>query len=260
MADGSLPGVESLRNRVSAEEWQLRVELAAMYRLCALEKWDDLIGTHISARVPGPDHHFLINPFGLRFKEITASSLVKVDLEENILSPTGWGINYAGFVIHSAIHAAREDAKFVIHFHSDDGVAVSAQKEGILPLDQRSVGVARKIAYHDYEGVAVDLSERERLVRDLGSANMMMLRNHGTLALGASAGLAWLAIRDLEKICTTQVRALSAGRDGVLFAPEALQHAPRPATGDNKPFANYVQLAWDALMRQAHDESPGFDA
>lgn len=260
MADGNLPGVESLKSRVSAEEWETRVELACLYRLAALEKWDDLIGTHISARAPGPDHHFLINPFGLRFKEITASSLVKIDLEGNILSPTGWGINYAGFVIHSAIHAAREDAKYVIHFHSDDGVAVSAQKEGILPLDQRSVGVARRVAYHDYEGVAVNTDERERLVQDLGTATMMMLRNHGTLALGPSAGQAWLAIRNLEKICTTQVRALSAGRDGVLFAPEHLQEAPRPASTAENPFKNYVSLAWAALLRQAHDESPGFDA
>lgn len=259
MADGAIPGVTPLKQMVSAEEWQIRVDLAALYRLTALEKWDDLLGTHISARIPGPDHHFLINPFGLQFREVTASSLVKIDIEGNILSPTEYGINYAGFVIHSAIHAARDDAHYVLHFHSDDGVAVSAQAEGILPLDQRSMGVYKRVAYHDYEGVAVDLDEQERLVRDLGDKNMMILRNHGTLALGASPGAAWSAMRALEKVCTTQIKALSAGRQGVSFVPEAVLNANRPVSTHFRP-TEMASLAWASLIRQLNDESPGYDA
>jgi ribulose-5-phosphate 4-epimerase/fuculose-1-phosphate aldolase len=167
MADGTTP-ITSLKGKVSDAEWQARVDLAALYRLVALHGWDDMIFTHISARIPGPEHHFLINPYGMFFGEMTASCLVKVDLEGNVIDKTPYFINPAGFTIHSAIHAAREDAQFVMHLHSDQGTAVSAHAEGLLPLTQHSLIVLPQLAYHDYEGIALNLDERERLVADLG--------------------------------------------------------------------------------------------
>ncbi len=227
MADGSLAGSVSLRGKVSEEEWQARVDLAALYRLVALYGWDDMIYTHISARIPGPEHHFLINPYGLFFDEITASSLVKIDLEGNILQETPYFINPAGFTIHSAIHAARDDAHFVMHLHSDQGVAVSAQQEGLLPLSQHALICLPRLAYHDYEGIALNLDERERLVADLGDKHMMLLRNHGTLAVGKTAGDCWVHMFYLERACKQQVMALSCGRDNVLIAPKASQDEVR---------------------------------
>ncbi len=263
MADGFIPGVEPIRHKVSDAEWRVRVDLAALYRLAALEGWDDLIFTHVSARVPGPEHHFLINPYGLRFGEVTASSLVKIDLDGELVEPSAYGINYAGFVIHSAIHAAREDAHYVIHFHTDDGIAVSSQKEGLLPLNQRSLGVIPRLAYHDYEGVALHLDERERLVADLGDKSLLLLRNHGTLALGTSPGAAWLGIYQLEKACTAQIRALSGGRDGVLIAPLAAQEeVAKLVAGQGRGTSDRVStadLAWAALLRRVDQESPGYD-
>jgi len=199
-------------NPTTDSEWRTRVDLAVLYRLAAIEGWDDLVATHISARIPGPDHHFLINPFGLFFEEVTASSLVKVELDGKIIQESGFGINYAGFVIHSAIHAAREDARFIIHFHTPDGMAVSAHREGLLPLNQRALTVIPRLAYHDYEGIAVELDERARIVADLGEAHFMLLRNHGTLALGQTPGVAWRRIYQIETACTAQVLTLSAGR------------------------------------------------
>jgi ribulose-5-phosphate 4-epimerase/fuculose-1-phosphate aldolase len=242
---------------IGAAEWEVRVELAAFYRLAALYGYDDIIFTHISARVPGPEHHFLINPFGLMFEEITASSLVKVDLEGNIVSPGEWGINRAGYVIHSALHAARDDAHFVAHFHSDDGVAVSAHREGILPLNQRALWLLQNLSYHDYEGVALNLDERERLVAHLGPVNtQMLLRNHGTLALGPTAAQAWLDIYQLEKACSAQVGSLTAGRDGVLIAPQESQdEIARQFTRKNERMAT---LAWKALLRKLDRVLPGY--
>jgi ribulose-5-phosphate 4-epimerase/fuculose-1-phosphate aldolase len=248
----------------SEAEWKVRVDLAAFYRLAAIYGWDDLLFTHISARVPGPEHHFLINPFGLMFEEITASSLVKVDLDGEIIGESEYGINYAGYVIHSAIHGAREDAHYIAHFHSPDGMAVSAHAEGLLPLNQRSLGTIPRLSYHDYEGVALNLDERERLVADLGDTKLMLLRNHGTLALGATPGEAWGNIYQLESACTAQVRTLSIGRDHVLIAPEAAQaevrrqqqdRASRPLN-DRKPTH---QLIWEAALRKVGRERPGYD-
>jgi ribulose-5-phosphate 4-epimerase/fuculose-1-phosphate aldolase len=249
----------------SEAEWRTRVDLAAFYRLSALHGWDDLIFTHVSARAPGAEEHFLINPFGLMFEEITASSLVKVDLAGNLIGDSEYGINYAGYVIHSAIHAARHDAKFIAHFHSPDGMAVSAQKEGLLPLNQRSLGVIPRLAYHDYEGVALNLDEQERIVRDLGDKSVMLLRNHGTLALGASPGEAWARIHQLETACTAQVRTLSVGRDHILIAPEAAQEEVRQqiAGARGRPLSNkgnIHDLVWAAALRKAHRHSPGFDS
>jgi ribulose-5-phosphate 4-epimerase/fuculose-1-phosphate aldolase len=251
-------------NTSDAAEWKTRVDLAAFYRLSAIYGWDDFLFTHISARVPGPDHHFLINPYGLMFEEITASSLVKTDLDGNVIGENAYGINYAGYVIHSAIHAARDDAHFIAHFHSPDGVAVSSQRYGLLPLNQRALGIIPGLSYHDYEGIALNLDERERLVADLGDTKVMLLRNHGTLALGASAGEAWSGIYHLEAACTAQVRTLSAGRDGVLIAPDEAQEEvqrqmaqPRQAVDGVRSFTD---LIWEAALRKAARASPGFDS
>jgi ribulose-5-phosphate 4-epimerase/fuculose-1-phosphate aldolase len=247
----------SLKGRVSAEEWQARVDCAALYRLVALHGWDDMIFTHISMRVPGPDHHFLINPYGMFFEEITASSLVKVDLEGNIVSPTEYYINPAGFTIHSAIHGAREDALCVIHLHTDAGVGVSAQKEGLLPLTQNALLVIPQLAYHGYEGVALNLDERERLVADIGDKKLMLLRNHGTLSVGMTAADAFVGIFFLERACAEQVAALSAGRDNVLIAPEAAQ---QEALGPSKGLAMVSGLAWPGLKRKLDRQLPGYDS
>jgi ribulose-5-phosphate 4-epimerase/fuculose-1-phosphate aldolase len=256
MADGSVAGVVSLQGKVSAEEWQARVDLAALYRLVALYGWDDLIYTHISARIPGTDHHFLINPYGLTFDEITASSLVKIDLDGNVLQETPYFINPAGFTIHSAVHAARDDGHFVMHLHSDAGVAVAAQKEGLLPLTQHSLAIMGKLAYHDYEGIALNHDERERLVADLGDKNLMLLRNHGTLAVGDTAANCWVGMFYLERACTMQVMAMAAGRENVLLAPESAQAEVRAQTQAGMGGA----LAWPACLRKLDRQSPGYDA
>ncbi|MDP8914006.1 MAG: class II aldolase/adducin family protein, partial [Pseudomonadota bacterium] len=175
--------IPSLEGKVSEEEWKIRVDLAAAYRLVAYHGWDDLIFTHLSARVPGPEHHFLLNPYNLMFEEVTASSLVKVDMEGNPVEPTPFITNPAGFTIHSALHMARPDAHAVIHLHTPHGQAVAAHSEGLLPLTQTAMLIRDDVAYHDYEGVAVDLDERERLVADIGDKGAMLLRNHGTLAI-----------------------------------------------------------------------------
>ena len=256
MADGSVAGVVSLKGRVSDEEWQARVDLAALYRLVALYGWDDLIYTHISARIPGPEHHFLINPYGMLFEEMTASSLVKIDLEGAILQETPYFINPAGFTIHSAIHAARDDAHFVMHLHSDHGVAVAAQSEGLMPLTQHSLIVLPRLAYHDYEGIALNLDERERLVASLGDKTLMLLRNHGTLAVGDTAANCWVGMYYLERACTMQVSALSAGGDKVLIAPDASQAEVRGQVARGIGGA----LAWPGCLRKLDRELPGYDA
>lgn len=256
MADGSVAGVISLKDKVSPQEWQARVDLAALYRLVALHGWDDLIYTHISARIPGPEHHFLINPYGMLFDEITASSLVKIDLDGNILQETPYFINPAGFTIHSAVHAAREDAHYVMHLHTDQGVAVAAQKEGLLPLSQHALIVLPRLAYHDYEGIALNLDERERLVADLGDKTLMLLRNHGTLSVGATAADCWVGMFYLERACKQQVMALSAGRENVLFAPEASQTEVKAQVSRGLG----GQLAWPGSLRRLQRLNPGFDA
>ncbi len=253
---------------ISPEEWAVRVDLAAFYRISAIHDYDDFLYTHVTARVPGPDAHFLINPFGLAFDEITASSLVKVDLDGNVIGGEGeYGINYAGYVIHSAIHAARPDAHWIAHFHTRDGMGASAHKEGLLPLSQRALYIIPRLGYHDYEGVALNLDERERLVADLGDKQFLLLRNHGTLALGRTPGEAWAAIYQLEEACSAQVAALAGGRDHVLLAPpeaqeEALRQIAAPpaaarAAQGRKP---HHQLAWEAVLRRVNRDLPGYDA
>jgi ribulose-5-phosphate 4-epimerase/fuculose-1-phosphate aldolase len=237
-------------------EAEVRRDLAAVYRLVALHGWDDLIFTHISARAPGPDHHFLINPFGLRFDEVTASNLVKVDIEGNPVGRSEHPVNPAGFVIHSALHMAREDAGCVIHLHTDDGVAVAAQEEGLLPLSQHAMMVTGEVAYHDYEGIAFDLDERERLVADMGDRHLMLLRNHGTLAVGPSCAAAWLAIYFLERACTMQVRMQSTGAK--LTRPR--QGVPEKVTEQSVSLftGSAGAFTWPALLRRLDQLDPGY--
>ncbi len=248
-----------VREQVTAEEWRVRVDLAACYRLVAHFGWDDLIFTHISARVPGPEDHFLINPYGMMFHEIAASSLVKVDLDGNIVLPTDYVINPAGFTIHSAVHMARRDVNCVIHLHTRDGVGVSAQKDGLLPLSQMALTVLPSLAYHDYEGIALDLGERERLVRDLGQRSLMILRNHGTLACGPTVEDAFLRIFTLERACAIQVAALAGGREPVIPPPEVQQLVARQVMM-GATVERPAQLAWPALLRLLDAKDPGYRA
>jgi len=242
-----------LRERVSPSEWQARVELAAAYRLVVHFGWDDLIFTHISARVPGT-HDFLINPYGLLFSEITASNLVKVDLDGTIVEPTPYFINPAGFTIHSAVHAAREDVGCVLHLHTVAGVAVSCQEQGLIPLNQTAMLLNDEVAYHEYEGVALDLEERPRLVADLGAKSVMLLRNHGTLAVGATTPQAFLMMYLLERACATQVAAL-AGGGALHFPSEAVQAVVRGQAGG---LGQAARLAWDPLLRMLDKQDPSY--
>ena len=238
----------SVRAQVGEGEWEQRVNLAACYRLVALFRWDDLIFTHISARVPGPDHHFLINPYGMMFEEITASSLVKVDLQGNKVTESAYDINPAGFTIHSAIHAAREDARCVLHVHSLNGVAVSARKEGVLPISQQSIFVLASLAYHAYEGVALNEDEKPRLVRDLGDKNFLMLRNHGLITVADNIPDAFLFMYVFEAACTIQVRAQAGGGDLVPIDPRIIAGAQAQARQVTRNAGG--GLAWPGLLRR----------
>jgi len=248
--------IAPLEGKVSDAEWQTRLDLAATYRLVAQYGWDDMIFTHISARVPGPDHHFLINPYGMLFEEITASSLVKIDVDGNKVEDSPFPVNPAGFTIHSALHMNRDDAHCVIHLHTMDGVAVSAQADGLLPLDQHAMMVLGDIAYHDYEGIALDLDERERLVVDIGDKNLMILRNHGTLTLGRNCADAFLRMFYLERACSMQVRALAGGAK-----PNwPNQGVPEKTAGQGAMGLNGYMgaLAWPALLRKLDRVDPGY--
>lgn len=245
----------SLQNQVSAEEWQTRVDLAAAYRLVALYGWDDLIFTHITAKIPNSEH-FLINPYGMMFEEITASSLVKINLAGEKVIDSPYPINPAGFMIHSCIHGAREDAQCVMHTHSINGVAVSAQKEGVLPLSQQAYFVLSSLAYHDYEGVALLEDEKPRLLADLGSKNFLMLRNHGLLTVGKSVAEAFLAMYIFEAACMVQVRA-QAGGGALTQIPEhilamASQQMAQVTLGMGGA------LAWPALLRKLDRKNGGY--
>jgi ribulose-5-phosphate 4-epimerase/fuculose-1-phosphate aldolase len=246
----------SVQAQVSVQEWQLRQDLAACYRLVAHYGWSDLVFTHISARIPGPDHHFLINPYGLMFDEITASSLVKVDQHCNKLNDSPYSVNPAGFVIHSAIHEAREDAGCVLHTHTRAGVAVSAQKDGVLPLSQQSTFVLASLAYHDYEGVAFRPDEKPRLQADLGHANFMVLRNHGLLVVGKTIADAFLSMYTFEATCQIQLAAQSGGG--------ALTHVdPRIVSGVAESMRVQTgglggAFVWPALLRKLQRIDPGY--
>jgi len=237
-----------IRKSVSTEEWQVRVDLAAAYRLVADFGWDDLVFTHISARVPGPEHHFLINPYGMMFEEITASSLVKVDLEGNIVMDSEYHINPAGFTIHSAVHAAREDALCVMHLHTDCGIAVSAQEDGLLPISQQALFVLASLGYHDYEGLALNDDEKPRLVGDLGKKTFLILRNHGLLTVGQSVADAFLSMFLLERACRIQILAQSGGGKLIPIPSSVLAQIPAQEAVVTK--GGRGQLAWPGLLRK----------
>ena len=248
----------SVRNVVTPEEWQARVDLAAAYRLVALFGWDDLVFTHISMRVPGEPEHFLINPYGLFFEEITASSLVKVNEEGHPVMPTQYDVNPAGFTIHSAVHEARPEVNCVMHTHTLHGVAVSAQKNGLLALSQHSTFPLASIAYHDYEGVALREDEKPRLVASLGNANHLVLRNHGLLTCGRTAAEAFQSMYILEASCRIQILAQSGGGE-LNVLPQAMvdlnlaqSRAAQKGKGAN--------LVWPGLLRRLDRRNPGYDS
>lgn len=248
-------GTPSVQSQVSAEEWKLRVDLAACYRLVAMYGWSDLVFTHISARIPGPEHHFLINPYGLMFDEITASSLVKVDQQCNKLIDSPYPVNPAGFVIHSAVHEVRENAGCVLHTHTRAGVAVSAQKAGILPLSQQSTFVLASLAYHDYEGVAFREEEKPRLQADLGQANFLVLRNHGLLTVGKTIADAFLSMYTFEATCQIQIGA-QAGGELTHVHPQivhGVSEAMRVQTGGLGG-----SFVWPALIRKLNRIDPSY--
>lgn len=248
----------SVQSEVSDEEWNARVDLAAAYRLVALYGWDDLIFTHLSVRVPGPEHHFLINPYNLMFEEITASSLVKIDVNGNAIGNTPYVTNPAGFTIHSAIHMAREDAKAVIHLHTPYGQAVSAMDFGLLPHTQTAMIAQHDVAYHDYEGIATDLDERERLVADIGTKKAMILRNHGTLTVGDTVADAFLRMYFLERACEAQVHMLSAGRENLNTPPQGTPEKVKDQSSGEGMGMVIRKLAWPALLRKLDRIDPSF--
>ena len=247
---------DTVRRQVSDEEWAVRVDLAACYRLIAMYGWDDLVFTHISARVPGPEEHFLINAYGMLFEEMTASNLVKVDLAGDKVLDSPHPVNPAGFVIHSAVHEARPDVGCVLHTHTKAGVAVSAQADGLLPISQISLFPYASLGYHDYEGVALNEDEKPRLVADLGNNNALILRNHGLLTTGASIADAFLNMYALETACQTQIMAQSSGGELVMV--------PQPIVDGILAQAELVtkgmmgQLAWPGLLRKLDRLDPSF--
>jgi len=247
--------IASLKEVVSAQEWQLRVDLAACYRLVALYGMSDLVFTHITARVPGPEHYFLINPYGLMFDEITASSLVKVDQRCNKVIDSPFPVNPAGFVIHSAVHQVREDVQCVLHTHTRAGVAVSSQKSGLLPISQQSTFVLASLAYHAYEGVALRDDEKARLQADLGSADYLMLRNHGLLTVGGTVADAFLNMYTFENACRIQIDA-QCGGDLVSIDPKIIEGAKAAATAATAGGAG--ALAWPALIRKLDRLDPSY--
>ena len=247
--------ITDVRSQVDDAEWQLRVELAACYRLVAHFGWDDLIFTHISARLPGPVHHFLINPYGMTFDEITASSLIKIDLHARKVLDSPYEVNPAGFTIHSAIHEARADVMCVLHTHTLNGVAVSAQKEGLLPLSQQSTLVLTSLAYHDYEGIALNPEEQPRLVRDLGDKSFFMLRNHGLITVAETIPDAFLRMYTFEAACMIQVRA-QAGNELIMINPKVVAGAMQ--TGKAATRGAFGALAWPAMLRKLDRIDPSF--
>ena len=250
---------EEVKNRVTIEEWQTRVNLAAAYRLIASYGWDDMIYTHISARVPGTEDEFLINPFGLMFDEVTASSLVKINGKGEKVDDSPFPVNPAGFTIHSAVHQVRHDAACVIHLHTIAGTAVATDPRGLLPLNQTAMLVRDDIAYHDFEGVAVDLDERPRLQQDLGEKNIMLLRNHGTLTLGATVAEAFMRIYFIERAAEMQVATLSSTGGEFYLATEEVQDKVADQGRDEEIARQSANmLAWPALLRRLDRLDPSY--
>ncbi len=245
-----------IQSQVSKEEWQARVDLAACYRMVAHYGWDDLVFTHISARVPGPEHHFLINPYGMLFEEVTASSLVKVDLEGNKVMASEFDINPAGFVIHSAVHEARDDAQCVMHLHTTEGVAISVLEDGLLPYSQQSLFALSSISYHSYEGVALNPEEKVRLVADLGQSNFMILRNHGLLTCASTIADAFLFMFLLQRACEIQLKA-QATNQKLISIPQPILDGIRAQAAQVTKSAG-GQLAWPGILRKLDRMSPDY--
>ena len=258
MNDNAVGNDSDVRAQVSDEEWAGRVDLAAAYRLVALYGWDDLIFTHLSARIPGPEHHFLINPYDMMFEEITASSLVKIDVDGQPVLKTSHPVNPAGFTIHSALHMNCEDAAAVMHLHTPNGQAVSAMEFGLLEHTQTGMIARHDIAYHDYEGIATDLEERERLVEDMGDKHAMILRNHGTLAIGKTVGQCFLRLYFIERACEAQVAMLSAGRENLNTPPQGTPEKVQTQSSAAGMGMVADRLAWPALLRKLDRIDPGF--
>jgi len=257
MADTSLK-IRSLENTVSPEEWAVRVDLAACYRLVARFGWEDLVFTHITARVPGTPDQFLINPYGVFFDEITASSLVKIDQQGQKLEDSPFPVNPAGFVIHSAIHAARHDAKCVLHTHTLNGVAVSTQRAGLLPISQHSISVLASLGYHDFEGPALRDDEKPRLVADLGDKTSLILRNHGLLTVGETAAEAFVSMYYLEASCAIQVRAQSGGGELIPVPKDVLEDSYARLHKAQSPGGGRGALVWPGLLRRLDRLDPSY--
>ena len=258
-----MPDIPSMQASVSPEEWQLRRDLAACYRLVALYGWSDLVFTHISAKLPesvsGPgEHQFLINPYGLMFEEITASSLIKVDMQCNKLHDSPFPVNPAGFVIHSAVHEARPEVQCVLHTHTRAGVAVSAQQCGVLPISQQSTFVLASLAYHEYEGVAFRPEEKPRLQADLGTASFLMLRNHGLLTTGTTIADAFLAMYTFEATCKIQIDAQAGGGALTQVNPQIVSGVAQAMKVQTNGLGG--AFAWPALLRKVQREAPGYDS
>lgn len=242
----------SIKDQISPEEWQMRTDLAAAFRLVDLYGWSDLFATHLSARVPGEDSHFLINPFGMLFEEVTASSLVKVDVDGNILSNTSYVINPAGFVIHSAVHLSRDDAHCVMHTHTPAGCGVATQRRGLLPLTQHALAIIAHTGYHDFEGIAMDLDERQRVARDLATNNVLILRNHGLLTVGQTVGEAFVWLYRAERACRMQLAFQQSGAEAMEI-PESIQQTNIERNRFNNSDQGYRtigRLEWPALLRK----------
>lgn len=247
----------ALKNKVSPQEWQARVDLAACYRLVVMQGWDDLIYTHISARIPGTEH-LLINAFGLTFDEVTASNLVKIDIDGNVVdSDCPFEINPAGFTIHSAVHQARHEEQCVFHLHTNETIAVASLEEGLLPLSQYSMFALASMSYHDYEGLAVNPAEQKRLQDNLGNANFMLLRNHGALTLGKTIGDAFMHMYDLTRACQIQLQIMATGMKPIIVDQSIVDGI--------KAQANIVhtgltggQKSWPAMLRRVYKHDPNF--
>ena len=243
---------------VSDEEWRIRCDLAALYRLVAHHRWTDFVYTHISARLPGPHHHFLINQYGVLFHEMRASDLMKIDLHGNVVEESGQShrVNAAGFTIHSAIHMAREDLMCVVHTHTQAGIAVSAQQAGLLPISQHALKFYGRLAYHGYEGIALDTDERERLVRDLGEHKAMILRNHGLLMGGTSIPEAFHMTYMLERACAAQIAA-QAGGQALVYPPEDVCRHTAEQFRAQENDEHYAWM-WDSALRLIENDRPDY--
>jgi ribulose-5-phosphate 4-epimerase/fuculose-1-phosphate aldolase len=250
--------IPALRDTVSSEEWAVRVDLAACYRLVAHYGWEDLVFTHITARVPSTEDQFLINPYGMFFDEITASSLVKIDVHGTKLQDSPYPVNPAGFVIHSAIHAARHDAKCVLHTHTLNGVAVSTQRAGLLPISQHSISVLASLGYHDFEGPALRDDEKPRLVADLGDRTSLILKNHGLLTVGESVAEAFVAMYYLEASCAIQVRAQSGGGELIPVPKDIIETTSAQVMAAGRPGGSRAMLVWPGLLRRLDRLDPSY--